>query len=87
MSDNADFLFIAAHADDLELAAGGTIAKAVADGVSTGMLELTHGEMGTRGTPQIRKFFVFLTLLLVYSTFKSIALTLCRFFTWTTRRT
>jgi N-acetylglucosamine malate deacetylase 1 len=54
MSDNADLLFIAAHADDLELAAGGTIAKAVADGVSTGMLELTHGEMGTRGTPQIR---------------------------------
>lgn len=54
MTDNADLLFIAAHADDLELSAGGTIARAVADGVSTGMLELTHGEMGTRGTPQIR---------------------------------
>ncbi|HEX7422248.1 MAG TPA: bacillithiol biosynthesis deacetylase BshB1 [Thermoanaerobaculia bacterium] len=54
MTDNADLLFIAAHADDLELAAGGTIAKAVADGVSTGMVELTQGEMGTRGTPQIR---------------------------------
>jgi bacillithiol biosynthesis deacetylase BshB1 len=54
MTDNADLLFIAAHPDDLELAAGGTIAKAAADGVSAGMVELTHGEMGTRGTPQIR---------------------------------
>ncbi len=55
MTDNADLLFVAAHPDDLELSSGGTIAKAAADGVSTGMLELTHGEMGTRGTPQIRK--------------------------------
>jgi bacillithiol biosynthesis deacetylase BshB1 len=54
MTDTADLLFIAAHPDDLELAAGGMIAKAAADGVSAGMLELTHGEMGTRGTPQIR---------------------------------
>ncbi len=55
MTDNADLLFVAAHPDDLELSSGGTIAKAAAGGVSTGMLELTHGEMGTRGTPQIRK--------------------------------
>ena len=54
MTDTVDVLFTAAHADDLELAAGGTIAKSVAEGVSAGMLELTHGEMGTRGTPQIR---------------------------------
>jgi len=54
MTDNADLLFIAAHPDDLELSAGGVIAKAAADGVSTGMLELTLGEMGSRGTPQIR---------------------------------
>lgn len=55
MTDTVDILFTAAHPDDLELSAGGTIARAAADGVSTGMLELTHGEMGTRGTPQIRK--------------------------------
>ncbi len=55
MTDTVDILFTAAHPDDLELSVGGTIAKAAADGVSTGMLELTHGEMGTRGTPQLRK--------------------------------
>jgi N-acetylglucosamine malate deacetylase 1 len=55
MSDTADLLFIGAHPDDLDLCCGGTIAKAARDGVSTGMLELTYGEMGTRGTPQIRK--------------------------------
>ncbi len=54
MSDNVDLLFIAAHPDDLELSCGATIAKFVADGVLCGMLELTKGEMGTRGTPQIR---------------------------------
>ncbi len=55
MTDAVDILFTAAHPDDLELSAGGTIAKAVAGGVSAGMLELTYGEMGTRGTPQLRK--------------------------------
>jgi N-acetylglucosamine malate deacetylase 1 len=55
MSDTVDLLFVAAHADDLELSSGGTIAKAVSDGLRVGMLELTRGEMGTRGTPQIRR--------------------------------
>lgn len=55
MTDTVDLLFVAAHPDDLELVAGGTIVKAVADGRRAGMLELTRGEMGTRGTPQIRK--------------------------------
>jgi N-acetylglucosamine malate deacetylase 1 len=50
-----DLLFIAAHADDLELSCGGTIARSVRDGLRVGMLELTRGEMGTRGTPQIRR--------------------------------
>ncbi|HEV8661360.1 MAG TPA: bacillithiol biosynthesis deacetylase BshB1 [Thermoanaerobaculia bacterium] len=55
MSQTVDLLFVAAHADDLELSCGGTIAKAVSDGTAVGMLELTHGEMGTRGTTQTRK--------------------------------
>ena len=50
-----DVLFFGAHADDLELSCGGTIAKYVKDGLRVGMVELTRGEMGTRGTPEIRE--------------------------------
>lgn len=50
-----DYLFFAAHADDLELSCGGTIAKFVKEGRRVGMVDLTRGEMGTRGTPQTRK--------------------------------
>ena len=50
-----DLLFFAAHADDLELSCGGPIAKSVEDGLRVGMVDLTRGEMGTRGTPQTRK--------------------------------
>ena len=50
-----DLLFFGAHPDDIELAAGGTIAKSVRDGLRVGMVDLTRGEMGTRGTPQTRK--------------------------------
>jgi bacillithiol biosynthesis deacetylase BshB1 len=50
-----DLLFFAAHPDDTELSAGGTLAKAVRDGYRVGMIDLTRGEMGTRGTPQTRK--------------------------------
>lgn len=50
-----DLLFFGAHPDDVELAAGGTIARAVGDGLRVGMIDLTRGEMGTRGTPAIRK--------------------------------
>ena len=53
--DKVDLLFFGAHADDLELSCGGTIAKYVSDGLRVGMVELTRGEMGTRGTPQIRE--------------------------------
>ena len=49
-----DLLFFGAHPDDVELAAGGTIARAVRDGLKVGMIDLTRGEMGTRGTPAIR---------------------------------
>ena len=50
-----DVLFVSAHPDDTELSAGGTLAKFVKDGLRVGMVDLTRGEMGTRGTPQTRK--------------------------------
>ena len=52
--ETVDLLFFAAHPDDLELSAGGTIARAVHDGLRVGMVELTRGEMGTRGTAATR---------------------------------
>lgn len=52
--DAVDILAIAAHPDDVELTSGGTLLKAAAQGYSTGILDLTQGEMGTRGTPELR---------------------------------
>jgi bacillithiol biosynthesis deacetylase BshB1 len=49
-----DLLAIAAHPDDVELTCGGTLLKAAAQGYKTGILDLTAGEMGTRGTPETR---------------------------------
>jgi len=49
-----DILVIAAHPDDAELACSGTIAAQIAKGFKVGILDLTKGEMGTRGTPEIR---------------------------------
>ncbi|HET6681244.1 MAG TPA: bacillithiol biosynthesis deacetylase BshB1 [Gemmatimonadaceae bacterium] len=49
-----DILAIAAHRDDVELTCGGTLIKAAAQGHSTGILDLTAGEMGTRGSAQLR---------------------------------
>ena len=49
-----DVLAIAAHPDDVELTCGGTLLKMVEKGYQTGILDLTAGEMGTRGTPQTR---------------------------------
>ena len=53
-STSVDAIFFAAHADDIELACGGTIAKMVSDGRRAGIVDLTRGEMGTRGTPETR---------------------------------
>ena len=50
-----DVLVIAAHPDDAELNAGGTIAAMVAQGKKVGIIDLTKGEMGTRGTIQSRE--------------------------------
>src|SRR5215469_4807598 len=51
---NLDLLAIAAHPDDVELTCGGTLLKMAELGYKTGILDLTAGEMGTRGTPKIR---------------------------------
>jgi bacillithiol biosynthesis deacetylase BshB1 len=50
-----DLLFFGAHPDDVELSAGGMIARARRDGLRVGLVDLTRGEMGTRGTPPTRK--------------------------------
>lgn len=49
-----DVLAIAAHPDDVELSVGGTLLKLAEMGYKTGILDLTRGEAGTRGTPEIR---------------------------------
>ena len=49
-----DILAIGAHPDDVELGVGATIAKEVANGNKVGILDLTRGELGTRGNAEIR---------------------------------
>lgn len=49
-----DLLAIAAHPDDVEQTCGGTLLKMGEAGYRTGVLDLTAGEMGTRGSPEIR---------------------------------
>jgi bacillithiol biosynthesis deacetylase BshB1 len=49
-----DILAIAAHRDDVEQTCGGTLLKMAQRGQRTAILDLTQGEMGTRGTPQDR---------------------------------
>ena len=48
-------LAVAAHRDDVELTCGGTLARAAALGQATGIIDLTKGEMGTRGTAELRE--------------------------------
>ena len=49
-----DILAIAAHRDDVELTCAGTLIKAVALGRKTAVIDLTAGELGTRGSAQLR---------------------------------
>jgi bacillithiol biosynthesis deacetylase BshB1 len=49
-----DLLAIAPHPDDVELTCGGTMLKMAQAGYRTGILDLTRGETGTRGTPEAR---------------------------------
>lgn len=56
MSNNKlDILAFAAHPDDVELSCGGTLIKHIAMGYSVGIVDLTQGELGTRGTADTRK--------------------------------
>ncbi len=49
-----DILVLAAHPDDAELGCGGTIIKHTVAGYKVGIADLTRGELGTRGTPELR---------------------------------
>ncbi len=49
-----DILAVGAHPDDVELSCSGTIAKEIDRGKKVGILDLTRGELGTRGTAEIR---------------------------------
>ena len=49
-----DILAFGAHPDDVELGCGGTIAKEISFGKKVGIIDLTRGELGTRGSVEIR---------------------------------
>ena len=49
-----DILVMAAHPDDAELSCAGTIISHIAAGKKVGIVDFTRGELGTRGTPEIR---------------------------------
>ena len=49
-----DILAVGAHPDDVELSCGATLAKEVANGKKVGVLDLTRGELGTRGSAELR---------------------------------
>src|SRR5256885_17206167 len=53
-ANNLDILAIAAHRDDVEQTCGGTLLKMAQRGCRTGILDLTQGELGTRGTAEER---------------------------------
>lgn len=50
-----DVLIFATHPDDAELTMGGTVAKLTNKGYKVGIVDVTRGELGTRGTPEIRQ--------------------------------
>lgn len=52
--EKVDILAIGVHPDDVELSCSGTLLKAVAAGKKIGILDLTQGELGTRGSASIR---------------------------------
>ena len=54
MATKLDILAFGAHPDDVELGCGATIAKHVASGKKVGIIDLTRGELGTRGSAEIR---------------------------------
>lgn len=54
MAEKVDILAIGAHPDDVELSAGGTIIKSVEQGKKVAIVDLTEGELGSRGTVRSR---------------------------------
>lgn len=54
MQEKLDILAIGAHPDDVELSAAGTILKSISQGKKVGILDLTRGELGTRGSGELR---------------------------------
>lgn len=55
MSFKLDILCFGVHPDDVELGCSGTILGAIAEGKKVGIIDLTQGELGTRGTAETRK--------------------------------
>ena len=51
---NVDVLAIGAHPDDIEMTCAGTVLSLVNQGKTVAGVDLTRGELGTRGTPEIR---------------------------------
>ena len=49
-----DILAFAAHPDDVEMSCGATLAKYASQGKKVGIVDFTQGQMGTRGTPELR---------------------------------
>lgn len=54
MIEKLDILAFGAHPDDVELGCGGTLAKEISSGKKVGVVDLTKGELGTRGTVEVR---------------------------------
>ena len=54
MNNQVDILAFGAHPDDVELGCAGTIAKEISLGRKVGIIDLTEGELGTRGSIEIR---------------------------------
>ena len=55
MTQRLDILAFAAHPDDVELACSGTLIKHIEQGFKVGIIDLTEGELGTRGSKELRR--------------------------------
>ncbi len=55
MSETLDILAFSAHPDDIELSCSGTLIKHIEQGYKVGIIDLTEGELGTRGNKEIRR--------------------------------
>lgn len=52
--EKLDILFFAAHPDDAEISAGGSILRSIAQGLKVGIVDMTRGELGSRGSAELR---------------------------------